>query len=361
MKHTYCVIMAGGVGSRFWPASTSKRPKQFLDILGTGETLIQQTFKRLEKICGAENIYVITNAQYAQITAEQLPNLPVDQIITEPARRNTAPCIAYAAFKLKKRDPRANMVISPADHLITDEDEFRRIINLALETTAENNILLTLGIQPHRAETGYGYIQYKKPTRELNPEIQQVKTFTEKPNLEMAQQFIDSGDFLWNSGIFVWNANAIMNAYDKHLPDTYQAFEQGWDVLNTPDEKAFIDNIYPSCQNESVDYGIMEKAKNVFVVPSQFGWSDLGSWGSVHEQAKVDEHGNSVNSKKVLFYNSRNNVVRIDSDKMAVISDMEDYIIIQDDTRILIAPRSKEQEIKMFVSDVKVEFGDLYT
>ncbi|NVK27441.1 MAG: mannose-1-phosphate guanylyltransferase [Flavobacteriia bacterium] len=361
MKNTYCVIMAGGVGSRFWPSSTSTKPKQFLDILGTGETLIQQTFRRLSHICPEDHIYVVTNEQYAAITQEQLPNIPNENIILEPARRNTAPCIAYAAFKIKKKDPLANMVISPADHLITDEKEFGRILNVALEATRDNNILCTLGIKPHRPETGYGYIQYKDPEKKLNPEIQQVKTFTEKPNLEMAEQFIESGDFLWNSGIFIWNANTIMNSFDKHLPDIYQSFEQGWDVLNTPEEKEFIDNIYPSCENESVDYGILEKAKNVYVIPSSFGWSDLGSWGSVHEQSKLDENGNSTNTKKVLFYNSRNNIVRLDPGKLGVISGLEDYIIIQDETRLLICPRSEEQGIKQMVNDVKVDFGDLYT
>ncbi len=361
MNHNYCIIMAGGVGSRFWPSSTSKRPKQFLDILGTGETLIQQTFRRLTNISPPENIYVITNESYADITQEQLPQIPAENIILEPARRNTAPCIAYATFKIKKKDPLANMVISPADHLITNETEFKRVINLGLEATTEHNILLTLGIKPHRPETGYGYIQYREPERELNEEIQQVKTFTEKPNLDMAKQFIESGDFLWNSGIFLWNANAIMNAFDKHLPEIYQSFEQGWDVLNTPEEKAFIDEIYPSCENESVDYGIMEKAKNVFVIPSDFGWSDLGSWGSVHDESEEDENGNSTNSKKVLLYNSRNNIIRIDDDKLAAISGMNDYIIIQDGDRILVCPRSEEQEIKRIVNDVKMDFGDLHT
>ncbi len=353
--------MAGGIGSRFWPSSTSKKPKQFLDILGTGETLIQQTFRRLTNICPPENIYVITNDNYADITQEQLPDIPSENIILEPARRNTAPCIAYATFKIKKKDPLANMVISPADHLITNEAEFKRVIELGLAATAENNILMTLGIKPHRPETGYGYIQYKKPQKELHKEVQQVKTFTEKPNLEMAQSFIDSGDFLWNSGIFLWNANTIMNAFDKHLPDIYQSFEQGWDVLNTEKEQAFIEEVYPSCENESVDYGILEKAKNVFVIPSEFGWSDLGSWGSVHEQSDTDDNGNSTNTKKVLLYNSRNNVVRIDKDKLAVISGLEDYIVIQDEDRILICPRSEEQDIKRMVNDVKVDFGDLYT
>ncbi|GGH66155.1 mannose-1-phosphate guanylyltransferase [Phaeocystidibacter marisrubri] len=353
--------MAGGVGSRFWPASTSKKPKQFLDVLGTGETLIQQTFRRFAKICGAENIYVITNTQYVDVTAAQLPDINPDNIIAEPARRNTAPCIAYTSFKIKKRDPLANMIITPADHLVTDEDSLKEILDVALTTTKDNNILLTLGIEPHRPETGYGYIQYKEHDKNYHPNIKKVKTFTEKPELEMAESFIESGDFLWNSGIFIWNANAIMNAFDKYLPDMYQAFEQGWDTLNTDAETEYISEIYPSCENESIDYGILEKAKNVYVIPSSFGWSDLGSWGSVHDESKKDEHGNSVNSKKVLLYNSRNNIVRIDSDKMAVISDMEDFIVIQDDNRLLICPRSQEQEIKMFVSDVKVEFGDLYT
>lgn len=352
--------MAGGVGSRFWPVSTARKPKQFLDILNTGETLLQQTFRRLSTVSGPENIFVVTNRQYESLTREQLPQLGEDRLILEPARRNTAPCIAYATFKLKKLDPSANMVVSPADHLITDEKEFERILSVALETTKEHNILLTLGIQPKGPETGYGYIQYKTPNRELHPEIQQVKTFTEKPDAEMARSFMESGDFLWNSGIFIWNANALMNELEKHLPDTYQVFEQGWSAMNTDKERAYIDEVYPSIENESIDYGLLEKASNVYVLPGHFGWTDLGSWGSVHEQSTADEDGNSSNNKKVLFYKSRNNIVHIGSSKIAVIDGLEDYIVIEDENRLLICPRAKEQEIRMMVNDVRVEFGDQY-
>lgn len=360
MEHTYAVIMAGGVGSRFWPTSTESTPKQFLDILGTGETLLQQTYRRLKNVCAADRIYVVTHANYVAKTLEQLPELTIDQILAEPVRRNTAPCIAYAAFKLKKRDPLANFVVTPADHLITDEVEFSRVVKVALETTKQHNVLLTLGMQPHRPETGYGYIQFKDQSTELHPEIRRVKSFTEKPNTELAASFLASGEFLWNSGLFVWNANAILSAFEKHLPELYSTFNQGWDVLNTSDEAAFIAENYPACPNESVDYGILEKCKNVYVLPANFGWSDLGSWGAIHEQQMPDSDGNTGVETHVLTFDCKNNTVSIPKNTVAVLDGLEDFIVILAENRLLICRRAKEQDIKSFVNEVKLRLGNQF-
>ncbi len=358
MEHTYAVIMAGGVGSRFWPTSTSQKPKQFLDILGTGESLLQQTVRRMMRVVPSQNIYIVTHVDYVDQCLEQLPTLDRSQIIAEPARRNTAPCVAYAAFKLKKRDPLANFVITPADHLVTKEDEFVRILGLGLAATKENNVLLTLGMTPHRPETGYGYIQFKNEETDLSPEIKPVKTFTEKPNQELAESFLATGEFLWNAGIFIWNANAILSAYERHMPEVYSAFNAGWDMLNSEREADFIGGMYSQCPNESIDYGILEKAAQVFVLPAEFGWSDLGSWGAVHDQREADPHGNTGVSPNILVYNSQNNILSLPKHVVAVIDGLEDFIIIQSEDRLLICPRNKEQEIKQYVSEVKVRLGD---
>lgn len=350
--------MAGGVGSRFWPESTTKKPKQFLDILGTGETLLQQTWRRMKGICPIENIYVVTHKSYADLCKTQIPELSDANLILEPARRNTAPCIAYATFKLKKRDPLANFIVTPSDHLITNEAEFKRIIEIALDSTREHNILLTLGITPHRPESGYGYIQFKDSEKDIHPEVKKVKTFTEKPDYATAVSFIESGEFLWNSGIFVWNANALMNSLDRHLPELYQSFEHGWDAINTEKEQSFIDDVYPTCENESIDYGILEKANNVYVLPADFGWSDLGSWGAVHEQLQHDENGNSKNGRHVFTHDSKNNIIHITPGKVAVVEGLEDYIVIESENRILICRRKSEQDIKHFVNDIKMQLGD---
>lgn len=358
MEHNYAVIMAGGVGSRFWPTSTSQKPKQFLDILGTGESLLQQTFRRMLRVVPAENIYVVTHVDYTDQCLEQLPKIHQSQIIAEPARRNTAPCVAYAAFKLKKRDPLANFVITPADHLVTNEEEFVRIVSLGLAATQDHNILLTLGMTPHRPETGYGYIQFKNEISSAASKIKPVKTFTEKPNRELAQSFIATGEFLWNAGIFIWNANAILSAFERHMPEMYSSFDAGWENYNSPSESTFIEGIYSQCPNESIDYGILEKASQVYVLPAEFGWSDLGSWGAVHDQREPDAHGNSGISPNMLISNSKNNILSLPKHVVAVIDGLEDFIVIQSEDRLLICPRDKEQDIKQYVSEVKLRLGE---
>ena len=358
MEHTYAVIMAGGVGSRFWPTSTSQQPKQFLDILGTGESLLQQTFRRMARVVPADHIYIVTHADYADQCLAQIPAMDRAQIIAEPSRRNTAPCVAYAAFKLKKRDPLANFVITPADHLVTKEEEFERILRVGLAATQAHNVLLTLGMTPHRPETGYGYIQFRNEDTDLGAEIKPVKTFTEKPNRELAESFLATGEFLWNAGIFIWNANAILSAFERYMPEVYSAFDAGWESLNSASEAAFIESMYSQCPNESIDYGILEKANQVYVLPAEFGWSDLGSWGAVHDQRMPDSDGNTGVRPNVLAYNSHNNIFSVPNHVVAVIDGLEDFIVIQSEDRLLICPRDKEQDIKQYVNDVKVKLGD---
>lgn len=350
--------MAGGVGSRFWPTSTSHKPKQFLDILGSGETLLQQTFRRMKTVVPGDHIYVVTHADYAEICLEQLPELSLERILAEPTRRNTAPCVAYAGFVLKKRDPLANFVVTPADHLVSNEAEFSARLNSALATTARHNVLMTLGMTPVRPETGYGYIQFRSERSEYADDVHPVKTFTEKPNLEMAEQFIATGEFLWNAGIFVWNANAILSAFEKHMPEMYSVFNSGWEHFGSESESEFIESIYGECPNESIDYGILEKAKQVLVMPAEFGWSDLGSWGAVHEQRTADSNGNTGSGNTVLSYDARGNTYLIPDSMVAVVDGLEDYIVILSENRLLVCPRSKEQEIKQFVNDIKMLRGE---
>lgn len=359
MTNTYCVIMAGGIGSRFWPMSTASFPKQFHDILGTGETLIQQTFKRLCLLTTPDKVLVVTHKKYKDLVAQQLPEMPVENIILEPARRNTAPCITYAAFRIQSADPNANILIAPSDHLITNDAEFKRICELALKTASQNHFLFTLGIKPHRPDTGYGYIQYIDQTEEgLSDELKAVKTFTEKPNAELAQQFLDSGDFLWNSGIFIWNVKAFKRELKAHQPELFETFEEGAALFGTANEYKFVDKIYPSCENESIDYGLMEKSKHVYVIPSDFGWSDLGTWGSLYEHKTLDENKNALIGEKIISYNSHGNIVRINDTKVAVVEGLENFIVIDTDEALLVCKKDNEQLIKAFVNDVKLSFGD---
>ena len=361
MSNNYCVIMAGGVGSRFWPVSTQKTPKQFLDILGTGESLLQLTFKRINKIIPAENILVVTNKEYKSQVQAHLPAMLEKNILLEPMRRNTAPCIAYAAFRIKKESPDANMIITPSDHLITDEETYLKTLQTAFEISSTNNFLLTLGITPSRPETGYGYIQYKNKKVEAHKDLKQVKTFTEKPDLQHAKMFLESGDFLWNSGVFIWNANAILTGLEKYLPDIYETFNEGWENYNTEEEQDFINKIYPSCENVSIDYGLMEKAKNVYVFPASFGWSDLGTWSSVQEKLPVDNNGNSFVGKKILSYNSKNCLFVGKGEKLIVADGLNGFVIAEGENAILIYPKEREQEIKGVVNDVRVKWGDSHT
>lgn len=351
-KKNYAVIMAGGIGSRFWPMSTSSFPKQFLDILGTGETLIQQTFRRLSKICPAENILIVTNEKYKLHCIDQIPSMEVDNILCEPMMRNTAPCIAYASFKISQKDPDANIIVAPSDHLITNEDEFSSIVNKCFEISSRKDYLITLGIKPTRPDTGYGYIQFKNELDE-NEEINKVKTFTEKPNEDLAVKFLDSGDFLWNAGIFIWNAKSILLSIRKHLRDMYDLFEEGKDRYNTPRESDFINKIYPHCKNISVDYGIMEKSDNVYVQLSDFGWSDLGTWTSLQTHLNLDKANNGIIGKNISLYDSKDNIINMPNDKTVVIQGLEGYIVIENDNTLLICQKNKEQEIKKFVSDLK--------
>jgi len=358
MNTQYCVIMAGGVGSRFWPSSTQKQPKQFLDILGTGHSLLQMAYTRATKIFDKENIIIVTNDTYVPLVKKQLPDLPEQNILGEPVKRNTAPCIAYAAFKIKKICPKATMVVTPADHLITDEENYLQTLKTSMEICAEHNFLITLGIKPLRPETGYGYIQFSETSITVHPSIFKVKTFTEKPNLEMAKVFIESGEFLWNSGLFIWNVDAVLNGLERNLPDLFSTFNDGWDAYGTDQEIDFINKIYPSCDNVSIDYGLMEKAKNVYVMPASFGWSDLGTWSSVHEQMTADENGNAFAGKKILAYNTKNSLVVNSGNKLLVVDGLDGYIVVEGARAMLIYPKEKEQDIKSVVSDVRMKWGE---
>ncbi|MBC8146908.1 MAG: NTP transferase domain-containing protein [Bacteroidetes bacterium] len=360
-SNNYCVIMAGGIGARFWPMSRTDYPKQFIDILGTGETLIQQTFKRFESVCPKENIFIVTNEKYKKLVMSQLKGITDEQILCEPSRRNTAPCIAYAVNKIASKNPNANLVVAPSDHVILKEEVFINVIKSALKATAKNDWLLTLGITPSRPDTGYGYIQFNDTIiyDELN-EIKKVKTFTEKPVLEMAQNFLKSGDFLWNSGIFIWSTQSILKAFDKYLPEVSSLFEKGKSKYYTEQETDFIKDAYAVCKNISIDYGVMEKADNVYVFASDFGWTDLGTWGSLYDIRKKDEQGNSVIGKKVMIYDSKNCIVNMPKDKLVVMQGLDDYIVVEDDNTLLICRKEDEQQIRKFVNDVKVEKGDKY-
>lgn len=350
MDHTYVIIMAGGVGTRFWPFSRTNNPKQFHDVLGTGKSLLQQTADRFDGICPKENIYIVTSAEYQQLVKDQLPYLSDDQILCEPVRRNTAPCIAYAAYKIAQQDPQANMVVAPADHIILKEDEFRSTIRTALKATESQDILVTLGIQPSRPDTGYGYIQYIPDSADL--EIKKVKTFTEKPHLELAQQFLESGEFVWNAGIFVWNAQAIRKAIETHMPETAEIFAEGNSAYFTEKESSFVNKAYSLCKNISIDNGIMEKAQNVYVVLSDFGWSDLGTWKSLYEVSGKDANENVTDGTHIL-YNTSNNIIKTPKDKLVVISGLEGYIVAEFDGVLLICPKEEEQKVKEFVADAK--------
>ncbi len=356
-KNNYAVIMAGGIGSRFWPMSKVTFPKQFLDILGTGETLIQQTFNRLQRVCPKENILIVTNKNYKDLCLEQLPNVIESNILCEPAMRNTAPCVAYAAFKIQSMNENANMIIAASDHIILKEDEFVRVASDCLEVVAKNDILLTLGITPSRPDTGYGYIQFTTEKLDNHQRIRKVKTFTEKPNQELALNFLDSGDFLWNSGMFVWSAKSITLAFRKQLRDMYDVFEQGKQFYNTSKETEFIDRVFPGCKNISIDYGIMEKSENAYVYPTDLGWSDLGTWGSLYAHLDLDENRNAVQGNKVMLYDSTDNIIKVPNDKVVVMQAMNGYIVVENEGTLLICKKENEQQIKQFVADLKINLS----
>lgn len=355
-KNQYCVIMAGGVGSRFWPLSRKAKPKQFLDILGTGRTLIQQTFDRFKKIIPVENILIVSNEEYADLIAEQLPEIKKDNVLLEPMRRNTAPCIAYSNFKILKTNPHANIIVAPSDHLILDETDFIDKVSKGLDFVSKQKALLTLGIKPSRPETGYGYIQ-------INPEIveqhfNKVKTFTEKPDLKMAKLFVESGEFFWNSGIFIWSLPSILDAFNEYLPEIQSLFSEGVQHFNTPSEKDFIQSLYSKCKNISIDYGIMEKATNVYVMCADFGWSDLGTWGSLYEHQQHDDKANAVTGSRVLTYNTSNCIINVPNNKTVVVQGLDNYIVAESNNVLMICKKEDEQEIRTFVSDVSLQHSD---
>lgn len=358
--HTYCVIMAGGVGSRFWPMSRSAYPKQFLDFLGTGRTLLQQTYDRFLTICPAENILVVTNDRYADLVKEQLPDIKDAQVLTEPSRRNTAPCVAYASHVIAARDPEAFMIVAPSDHLVLKEEAFQRIVEIALHQAASSDCLVTLGIMPNRPDTGYGYIQFEENDGTLHPKVKKVKTFTEKPDHETALRFLESGDFLWNAGIFIWSVSSIRNAFEKYLPEMEASFNSGAALYGTDGEAEFINGIYGECQNVSIDYGIMEKADNVYTVVSEFGWSDLGTWGSLYSHLPKDANENAFIGKSVKMYDCARNVVHAHDDRLLVLQGLEDFIVVSTKDALLVCRKQDEQQIKQYVNDLTAESGDRY-
>jgi mannose-1-phosphate guanylyltransferase len=357
-KHHYVAIMAGGIGSRFWPMSRSNYPKQFLDILHTGQTLIQQTFERYKKLVPIENIYIITSKEYVEVTRKQLPELAHENILAEPSRKNTAPCIAYIAFKLFQRDPLAVMMAAPADNLIPEIDRFVETANRALDFVDNINALVTIGIKPTSPNTGYGYIQHDGP--EVAPGVHKVKTFTEKPNLELAKTFVSSGDFLWNAGIFTWKVRNILAAFEKFQPEIFEVFAAEKDAFNTQKEEEAIEKIYPLCTSISIDFGIMENADNVYVIPASFSWSDLGTWNSAWQNMDKDYFGNAVAGDHVTIIDAKNCIVRVPDNKLVLLQGLEEYIVVDTKDVLMICKKEKEQEIKDYVADLKRNKGEKY-
>lgn len=355
-SNNYVVIMAGGIGSRFWPYSRNSFPKQFLDVLGVGKSLIQITYHRFLKVADKENIYIVSNAKYKDLIKEQIPDLKDEQILLEPERRNTAPCIAYASYKIMQKNPDANIVVTPADHAIFMEDVFVDTVNVALEASANSDKLVTIGIKPNRPETGYGYIQYHA---ENEGPVKKVKTFTEKPQLELAKKFLESGDFVWNAGIFIWRAESIVHAFEKFLPETAEIFNSISNYYYTEEEQKHVNKAYSITKSISIDYGVMEKADNVFVVEGNFGWSDLGSWNSLHEIRDKDGHQNVIDANAIV-YDINNCLVMGKKDKLIVVQGLEDFLVADSDDVLLICKKDEEKLFRSLVSDVKNEKGEDY-
>lgn len=345
----HLVIMAGGLGSRFWPMSTPDHPKQFIDVLGVGRSLMQLTYDRFKGICEPENVWIVTNADYVQTVHEQLPEVPVGNILSEPCRRNTAPCIAYVSYRIKSKDANANIVVTPSDHVVVNVQEFQRVISGALQFAGETDAIVTLGMKPTRPETGYGYIQADMSAQSMrNKEMYQVQSFREKPNLETAQEYVKHNNYFWNAGIFVWNVSTIVNAFRMYQPAMNRIFESMMDVYGTDKEQAAIDEHYGECENISVDYAILEKAEEIFVQPSDFGWSDLGTWGSLQTLSKKDANGNSLISDNVKTFETSNCIINVEGNKQVVVQGLDGYIVAQRDGRLLICKLSEEQRIKEF-------------
>lgn len=357
-KHHYVAIMAGGIGSRFWPSSRSSYPKQFLDILNTGKTLVQWTYERFAAFIPAENIFVVTSEEYSHIVKEQLPELAPENILSEPSRKNTAPCVAYISFKLLQKDPEASLIVAPSDHIILDNENFRTTTLQALDFVSHIRSLVTLGIKPTHPNTGYGYIQHE--ALPVADGIYQVKTFTEKPNLELAKTFLASGDFLWNAGIFVWQVKNVIKAFETYQPEMFELFDSEKEHFNTAAEQEAINRIYPLCTNVSIDFAIMEKADNVYVIPSSFGWSDLGTWNSAYDNLEKDYLGNAVAGENVIVIDATKCMVSAANDKLLVLQGLDDFIVVDTKDVLLICKKDKEQSIKDYVAEVKRNKGDKY-
>lgn len=349
-KDNYVVIMAGGIGSRFWPQSRVQKPKQFLDVLNIGKTLIQTTFERFESFIPKENIYVVTTTEYYGLVREQLDKLNPENLLLEPERKNTAPCIGYACYKIGKLNPKANILIAPSDHIVVGENKFEGIVQNAFKFVERNDALVTIGIKPTKPSTGYGYIQFIEDENNL---FKKVKTFTEKPELELAKTFIQSGDFLWNAGIFVWNVQSFYKNFEMHLPDMGELLRSVWNDLNTTKETTTIDNVYSRFNNISIDYGLMEKSNNVYVVPADFGWSDLGSWSSIYENLEKDYLGNATTTNHLRIYNASNNLVVAEKNKLVIVEGLVGKCVIDTPDALMILDMDKEQEVKNFTTDLK--------
>lgn len=348
----HLVIMAGGVGSRFWPMSTPDKPKQFIDVLGVGKSLIQLTFDRFKDVVPPTNVWVVTNQKYVAAVQEQLPSIPKNHILSEPCRRNTAPCIAYISWRIKKENPKANIVVSPSDHIVLNDNEFRRVVKNCLKFTAETDAIVTLGMKPSRPETGYGYIQADLSTASArNKEIYRVDQFREKPDLETALGYIKENNFFWNAGIFIWSVSTIVNAFRIYQPSIARIFERTMDVLGTDLEQEVIDKVYPECENISVDYAIMEKAEEIFVCPADFGWSDLGTWGSLLAQTQHDLYGNTVIGNNVHLYDSKNCIIHTIEENKVVIQGLDGFIVAEQGKKLLICKLSEEQRLKQFIGE----------
>ena len=352
-NNKYCVIMAGGVGTRFWPKSRQAMPKQFLDILGTGKSFIRHTFERFAPMVPPENFLVVTNVRYKHLVLEHLPEIGEEQVLCEPVGRNTAPCIAYAAYTLAKRDPEAEMIVTPSDHLILNESDFRTIIGECLEFAAANDALMTVGIKPTRPDTGYGYIQVSD-----GAPISKVKCFTEKPDLELAQTFLQCGEFFWNSGIFVWKVSSIIEAFEKFLPEHHLLFSRVMNATGTDAERNIVELAFSECRAISIDYGIMEKADNVYVRCGEFGWSDVGTWGSVYQHSRKDRYANAAPAEGCYLYDTRSSIISLPEGKIAAISGLKDFIVVDTDDVLMICPRAEEQNIKKFIDEVKYRNGE---
>jgi len=362
--NTFILIMAGGVGSRFWPKSRNHFPKQFIDILGIGKSLLQLTYERFLTICPNEQIFILTNETYESLVAEQLPEVLKENILLEPSRNNTAPCIAYATYKISKLNPDANIVVAPSDHLILKEDIFLNKIAQALGFSSKNDALLTLGISPTRPDTGYGYIRYQESSienQDVPSEIKKVNAFMEKPALAKAEEYLLSGDYVWNAGIFIWSASSLKKAFEQHAPEIATIFESGLSFYNTPNEVKFIAEHYPSSPNISIDYAILEKADNVYTIPADIGWSDLGTWASLHAIGEKDADNNMVNLEKIHLKDTSNCIIHLPNDKAAVIRGLDNYIVVDDGEILLIYPKSDEQEIKQVAKDMVIQHGIQYS